>query len=148
MCWNAVLNIFDFFSHEMPGYEPATVYPFAANGLIILSNILLIIYGNRYSDRVKIQFGFIIIAILMMFVPFLAHYITSPSGAFYAVFINLMLFGLVQGMVIGSVFGSAAILPPNYMGIVMFGNGISGIFMGVLRAILEAIIPGDDKLFT
>ena len=56
--WNAVLTCFDFFSDEMPGYNPSFVYPFAVNGLNAFAQILLIVYGWKISDRVKVQYVF------------------------------------------------------------------------------------------
>jgi len=47
-----------------------------------------------------------------------------------------MFFGVVNGVLQGMVFGLASILPPNIMGIVMLGQGISGIFTNVLKVIL------------
>lgn len=39
-------------------------------------------------------------------------------------------------------------MPFKYMGAVMFGNGLSGVMMNSLRAIIQLILPGDDNLFT
>ena len=52
--WNAVLTCFDFFSVEMPGYAPSFVYPFAVNALNAVAQVLIIIWGYKISDRVKV----------------------------------------------------------------------------------------------
>lgn len=38
-------------------------------------------------------------------------------------------------------------MPFKYMGAVMFGNGVSGVLMNSVRAILQAILPGKDNLY-
>jgi hypothetical protein len=35
-------------------------------------------------------------------------------------------------------------MPPKYMSAVMFGNGISGIFMSLLKALLVLVLPTDS----
>jgi hypothetical protein len=45
------------------------------------------------------------------------------------------------GIVQGSVFGLGGMLPGKYMGAVMFGNGLSGISLNILRAITLAAWP-------
>jgi hypothetical protein len=44
------------------------------------------------------------------------------------------------------VFGLGGILPPKYMGVIMFGNGVSGIMMNVLRLIFVISLP-DSSLY-
>ena len=54
----------------------------------------------------------------------------------------LAIFGGVLGMVMGTVYGLAGIIPdPKYMGAVMVGNGIAGISSNVLRVIFVATFP-------
>ena len=38
-------------------------------------------------------------------------------------------------------------MPFKYMAAVMFGNGLSGISMNILRAILQLALPGADNAF-
>ena len=38
-------------------------------------------------------------------------------------------------------FGLASIMPPKYMSAVMFGNGVSGISMSLLKALLVTVLP-------
>ena len=52
-----------------------------------------------------------------------------------------MVFGVFNGMVQGSVFGLAGVLPGKYMGAVMFGNGVSGVGCNLLRLIFVASFP-------
>ena len=38
-------------------------------------------------------------------------------------------------------------MPFKYMAAIMFGNGLSGISMNILRAILQLALPGDENSF-
>ena len=35
--WNAILNVFDFFSNEMKGHDPIFIFPFAVNILLFVT---------------------------------------------------------------------------------------------------------------
>jgi hypothetical protein len=131
----------------MEGYQPVFVYPFAVNGLLSVTQVIMIVYGHRLSNRFKVQVGFFVAALLTISLPFLAHMNEDPGSAFWSCFTILLMFGVVNGMIQGQVFGLASILPEKYMGAVMLGNGYSGITMNVLKAILMVILPGTDNMY-
>lgn len=97
--WNAVLSCFDFLSDEMTGYQPAFVYPFAVNGLSAFSQMFIILYGHRISNRVKLQFSFFIAAAIIFTLPLLAHFLPNPTVKFYSCFCLLCGFGVINGAV-------------------------------------------------
>ena len=82
----------------------------------------------------------------MIILPFTTNYMGATDGFFTDIGI-LVIFGAMGGIVQGSVFGLAGMLPFKYMGAVMFGNGLSGITLNVLRAITLAAFPpgGEDS---
>lgn len=104
------------------------------------------IWGYKLSDRFKIQYGFIGLAIIILLLPLLAHFLGSTTAKYYSCFITLFVFGAFNGMVQASVFGLGGVLPGKYMGAIMFGNGISGISMNLLRIIFILTLP-DDSLY-
>lgn len=107
------------------------------------------LYGHKVSYTVRIGGGFIVIAVLMIVLPLVANFL-NPDAGFAACISILVIFGAMGGIVQGSVFGLAGMLPFKYMGAVMFGNGLSGITMNLLRAITLAAFPpviGSDNNF-
>lgn len=58
--------------------------------------------------------------------------------------ITLLTFGFFGGIMQASVFAYSGMLPPKYIGAVMFGNGLSGIAMSVLRAICLVALPSNE----
>ena len=121
------------------------MFPFGVNGFLAVTQIVMIVYGYKLSDKFKIQYGFLAATVLMWLLPIASHFLGSKESKFWACFGLLQVFGVVNGTVQGQVFGLSSIFPPKYVGAVMLGNGLSGICMNGLKAILFAIIP--DQLF-
>jgi equilibrative nucleoside transporter 1/2/3 len=88
----------------------------------------------------RISGGFLFIAVLMIILPLVANYL-DPTPGFYSCLVVLFFFGAIGGIVQGSVFGLAGMLPGKFMGAVMFGNGLSGISINVMRAVCLSIFP-------
>ena len=103
----------------MPGYSPQTVYPFAVNGLLLVSQIWVIIYGGKYSFTLRIVSTFLLSAIVLILIPILAH--LGGGLGFWSTFLILFFFGIVTGIQQASVFSLAGGLPFKYMGAVMLG---------------------------
>lgn len=80
----------------MPDQSPQTVYPFAVNGLLLISQIWVIVYGGKYSFTLRIVSTFMISAIILVAVPLLAH--IGGAVAFWSVFAVLFVFGIVLGI--------------------------------------------------
>ena len=122
------------------GYQPAFVFGFAVNSLLTFIQVFIIIYGHKISYLRRISGGFLFISVLMIILPLVTNFL-EPTPGFYSCLVVLVFFGAVGGIVQGSVFGLAGMLPGKYMGAVMFGNGLSGITINVVRAICLSIFP-------
>lgn len=104
----------------------------------------MVVYGYKLSDQFKIEKTFYTNTLLTLSLPLLAHFLSSAAASFWSCFFVLLNFGIVNGVVQGQVFGLASLLPGKYMGAVMVGNGLSGIFMNTLRLIFVLILPSDS----
>eukprot|EP00356_Strombidium_inclinatum_P006276 CAMPEP_0170485246 /NCGR_PEP_ID=MMETSP0208-20121228/4563_1 /TAXON_ID=197538 /ORGANISM="Strombidium inclinatum, Strain S3" /LENGTH=93 /DNA_ID=CAMNT_0010758843 /DNA_START=79 /DNA_END=360 /DNA_ORIENTATION=+ len=71
--WNAVLCEFAYFDHEMPGYQPEFVFPFAVNGLQGVAQLVMVFFGHKLSNRFKVQGSFLMCAVIMFVMPFASH---------------------------------------------------------------------------
>ena len=123
----------------MPGYNPATVYPFAVNGLQLAAQIWVIIVGQKYSFTLRIVSTFMIQALVLILIPLLAN--IGGAVGYWSVFGILFFFGLINGICVASSFSMAGGLPFKYMGAMMLGQGISGISSNIFRAITLIIWP-------
>ena len=86
-------------------------------------------------------------AALVMMLPLIAHGIPKTGGKFWGCFFVLFVYGPVNGVVQGSVFGLAGFLPNDYVAAVMVGNGLSGIVCTLVSLLLVATMPGEENLF-
>lgn len=118
------------------------MFPLAVNVMLPVVQFVNILYGNKFSYTARIIGGFILTGALIVLLPIVSYFM-EPSGGFGLCIVIMVAFGTVSGMLQGSVFGMAGMLPPKYMGAVMFGNGLSGIAMNVLDAICIAAFPPD-----
>ena len=101
-----------------------------------------IFYGGKVSYTFKLVFGFSLLAVLMVLLPLAAQYLRDPdSTGYYTCLVILLILGIDGGFLQSSVFGMAGMLPPSYMGAVMFGNGISGITCNVINCITLVAFP-------
>ena len=85
----------------MEGYQPVFIYPFAVNGFLSVTQVIMIVYGHHLSNQFKVQVGFLLAAGLTMCLPFLAHGNQDPGTAFWSCFAVLLFFGVVNGMIQG-----------------------------------------------
>lgn len=108
----------------------------------------MILNGQKISERFKTQQSFLAASMILILLPFASHFLGTDAVKFWACFFLLLIFGAFNGVLQGQVFGMAATMPFEYMGAVMFGNGISGVAMNSLRAVLQLILPGTENLFT
>jgi hypothetical protein len=127
----------------MPGYSPATVFPFALTGLGLAANIWVIIVGQKYSFTLRIVSAFLIQALLLVIIPFLAN--IGGTVGYWSVFAILFLLGLIGGIGGSSMFSMAGGLPPKYMGVMFLGQGITGILINILRAITLISWPSGNS---
>ena len=118
----------------MPGYYPASTYPFALQFLLFFGSMYFTIFGDRYisNDRTVI-YGFAIQAILLALIPIFAN--IGGSEGYWICFIILILDGWFAGVVQGVTYYENAKLPGNYIGIFLTSQGLAGILSNVLRFI-------------
>ena len=79
----------------MPGYLPASTYPFAVNSTVGLIQIILMVYGAKISNTMRLIPCFIIVGIIMVILPFLAN--MGGATAFWSCFCTLILLGIGIG---------------------------------------------------
>jgi len=84
--------------------------------------------------------------VCIILTPFCLEYFATTDARFWTSAACLFLFGAWNGMSQGTVFGLGSILPGEYLGAIMFGNGVAGVATNVLRMILLLLWP-DTSLY-
>ena len=123
----------------MPGYNPASVYPFAVNAFVVTLQVWVVLKGYQFSYVSRAVPSFLAGAVIMIVLPVLGC--LEPKTGFWACFLAMMIFGMFSGVVQASVFGAAGALPFKYMGAVMLGNGIAGLGTNIIRMLTLVIWP-------
>ena len=95
-----------------------------------------------------VQGGFFGLSVCIVTIPFVANNLDTAYERYWTTFGILMIFGVCNTFAQGQAFGLASILPGKYIGIFSFGNGVSGIFVNLLKVILNITLPGNDNLYT
>jgi len=81
----------------MPEANPITPFTLAVNFFVVISQILLVIYGPRFSYTQRLMPGLFGSALIMIVIPF-ACLLSSPAN-FWVVFLLLLIFGALSGII-------------------------------------------------
>jgi hypothetical protein len=79
----------------MEGHSPASSFPFAINGPQWAIQVILVIWAENVSYRIKLIPCFLMSAALFLAIPFLST--LAPNPAYYSVFAMLFIFGIFNG---------------------------------------------------
>mmetsp|Transcript_23685 Transcript_23685/g.29363 ORF Transcript_23685/g.29363 Transcript_23685/m.29363 type:complete len:190 (-) Transcript_23685:732-1301(-) len=142
------MSCLDYYSDVMNGYDVANIFPFVINGPLWLTQVLLVVYGENISFSQRLVPGFSVCAVVMIAVPLVSD--VGDSTGFGLTILVLIVLGFASGACQGTCYMMAAAFPPEYMGAIMLGNGVSGIGTNILRAATLKIFPadkGDNNLF-
>jgi hypothetical protein len=103
----------------MPEYNTATVFPFAVATSNVTAQIWVIVVGQKYSFTLRLVWAFMIEALVLVSLPFLAN--IGGAVGYWSVFAILLLFGLITGIILASMFSLAGGLPSKYMAVMILG---------------------------
>ncbi|XP_021760788.1 equilibrative nucleotide transporter 8-like [Chenopodium quinoa] len=152
--WNTFITAIDYFAYLYPTKHVERVFSVAymTSSLIVL---LLMIKGqgstmrSKVSFRLKMNFGFSMFVLSLMVTPTIDWAKGSSSwksdGSFLATVASVVVCGLADGLIGGSLIGSAGKLPKEYMQAVFAGTASSGVLVSVLRVITKASLPENPR---
>ncbi|KAJ0724297.1 putative equilibrative nucleoside transporter, MFS transporter superfamily [Helianthus annuus] len=148
--WNAFITAIDYFGHLYPDKHVEKVFSVAYMSSSLLSLIVMISwsdFGRLVSFKVRMNVGFTMFVLSLMVTPTIdwACWHKKTTSAFYAVVASVVVCGLADGLIGGSLVGSAGKLPKEYMQAVFAGTASSGILVSLLRIITKASLPQDPQ---
>ncbi|XP_057968434.1 equilibrative nucleotide transporter 8 [Malania oleifera] len=145
--WNALITAIDYFGHLYPGKEVEKVFSMAYMSSSVLVLVVLISWAGwreKLSFRVRMNLGFSIFVASLMVPPFMDWAGCSTerrggtSGAYIMTVASVVICGFADGLIGGSLIGSAGKLPKQYMQAVFAGTASSGVLVSILRIITKA----------
>ncbi|KAI3775446.1 hypothetical protein L1987_50022 [Smallanthus sonchifolius] len=148
--WNALITATDYFGHLYPDKHVEKVFSVAYMSSTLLILIVMINWSNfsrLVSFQVRMNIGFTMFVVSLMVSPTIdwACWHEKSTSAFYVVVASVVICGLADGLIGGSLIGSAGKLPKEYMQAVFAGTASSGILVSFLRIITKASLPHDPE---
>ena len=80
----------------MPDNQPGSTYPFAANILLFIMQVMTVIYGFKISFSLRLVSTFLGLAAFLIAVPLFAN--VGGTFAYYSVFVLCLIYGLFCGV--------------------------------------------------
>eukprot|EP00762_Andalucia_godoyi_P003131 ANDGO_01105.mRNA.1 Equilibrative nucleotide transporter 1 len=140
--WNIVISAPDYFSLL---YGPAIEFYFsiAFSYPNLLGLLLLVKFGHRMSFMSKTVPFFAVFFAILVLMPLLT-YMLSSSVAMGITVAFVVIMGVGTASTQAGSFGLGGALPFHFTQALMAGNGVSGVFVCLLRIITKATMPASD----
>lgn len=128
--WNALITAVDYFGYLYPDKHVEKTFTVAYMSCSVLVLVLLMTWNTRLSYRLKMNLGFSMFIISVMVSPFIDWVWKgemSENVSYLLMVGSVVLCGLADGLVGGSLIGLAGKLPRQYMQAIFSGTASSGI---------------------
>ncbi|KAK4774829.1 hypothetical protein SAY86_009764 [Trapa natans] len=147
--WNAFITAIDYFGYLYPGNHIERVFSVAYMASSVLILVVVVGYGGwsqRISFRMRMNLGFFMFVVSLMVASVIdwTYGKKNRNGAYPVTVLAVVVCGLADGLIGGSLIGSAGKLPKQYMQAVFAGTASSGVLVSVLRIITKASLPQDS----
>ncbi|XP_054793060.1 equilibrative nucleotide transporter 8-like [Prosopis cineraria] len=160
--WNALITAVDYFSYLYPKKHTEKVFSVAYMTSSVLVLFVMMSWPRAWSKislRLRMNLGFSLFVFSLMVPPVIDWASAAgccsrggdggggsrPSGAYGLTVTAVIICGIADGLVGGSLVGSAGKLPKQYMQAVFAGTASSGIIISILRIITKASLPQTPK---
>ncbi|KAL2338387.1 hypothetical protein Fmac_012833 [Flemingia macrophylla] len=151
--WNALITAVDYFAYLYPTKHIEKVFSVAYMISSVMVLLGMISWGgwSKTTLRLRMNLGFSMFVMSLMVAPVIDWTSSStklnerPSGAYGMTVAAVVICGLADGLVGGSLIGSAGKLPKQYMQAVFAGTASSGIIISILRIITKASLSQTPK---
>lgn len=128
--WNALITAIDYFGHLYPDKHVEKVFSVAYMSSSLLVLIIMISWTNfsrLVTFQARMNIGFTIFVVSLMVTPIVDWtWQEKSTSAFYVVIGSVVICGLADGLIGGSLVGSSGKLPKKYMQAVFAGTASSG----------------------
>ncbi|XP_044463771.1 equilibrative nucleotide transporter 8-like [Mangifera indica] len=144
--WNVFITAVDYFGCLYPARNVEKVFSVAYMTCSLLVLVLAVSRGgwsSKLSYRLRMNLGFFMFVLSLMVPPIIDRtWSKKGSNAAYGVTVaSVVICGLADGLIAGSLIGSAGKLPKEYMQAVFAGTASSGVLVSILRISTKASLP-------
>ncbi|KAL5729621.1 hypothetical protein ACHQM5_002547 [Ranunculus cassubicifolius] len=148
--WNALITAVDYFSYLYPTQHIDKVFSVAYMTSSLPVLVLMMSCGRWCkipSFRWRTSLGFTMFFLSLIVPPVLdwTHHTHGHQwrldAAYSVIVVAVVVCGLADGLIAGSLVGSAGMLPKRFMQAVFTGTASSGVLVSILRIITKASLP-------
>ncbi|KAJ9537706.1 hypothetical protein OSB04_030439 [Centaurea solstitialis] len=150
--WNAFITAVDYFNCLYPANHVNKVFSVGYMSAAITVLVILLCWSrssriNLPSVRARLNFGQGLFILALMVAPvtdWIDHGNETGTGlnvSFVVLVSMVMVSGLADGLVSGSLIGATGELPGRYMQAVLAGNATAGLMVSTLRIVTKASLP-------
>lgn len=142
--WSSILTALDWFSDRFPGKSVGFWLTFLYSLPSLIFQPLSILYGHNFSLNSRIITTHIIGSLILILIPISVELASSSLG-FQIVCVLIFLLGANNTICQCGLFEIAGMLPDEFTGRVMLGNGISGLLISGIRLICIFAFPRNSE---
>lgn len=132
--WNTFITAADYFGYIYPDFHVEKVFSiaFMASSLVVLIGVMFL--GGGMSFQCRMNLGFIMFSLSLLVIPLMDWTWDKPDtvGTFGATVASVVVCGLADGLIGGTLLGMAGILPKQYMQAALAGTASSGTFVSLV----------------
>ncbi|XVF34643.1 hypothetical protein REPUB_Repub18cG0076500 [Reevesia pubescens] len=148
--WNAFITAVDYFGYLYPAKHVEKVFAVGYMSSSLLVLVVIMSSGccsRKLTHRYRMNMGFSMFIVSLMVAPTIdwawhSSWSKERENAAYLVTVAaVVICGLADGMIAGSLIGSAGKLPKQYMQAIFAGTASSGVLVSILRIITKASLP-------
>ncbi|KAK9141722.1 hypothetical protein Syun_011122 [Stephania yunnanensis] len=148
--WNTFITAVDYFGHLYPSKHINKVFSVVYMGSSLLVLVLMMSWSSwcwMPNFRCRMNMGLVMFALSLITIP-LTDWMCVVDGSLERVDVTyrvtlaaVTVCGLADGLVGGSLIGSAGKLPKRYMQAIFSGTASSGVLVCIFRIITKASLP-------
>ncbi|TMW89732.1 hypothetical protein EJD97_016725 [Solanum chilense] len=149
--WNALITAIDYFGYLYPTKHVEKVFSVAYMTSSLLILVLMLSWSKwnqTMSLRLRLNIGFSMFVLCLMVTPIVDWINWDQNGTkvksnatYCVVVVSVVVCGLADGLIGGSLIGSAGKLPKQYMQAIFAGTASSGVLISTLRIITKVSLP-------
>ncbi|KAJ0090512.1 hypothetical protein Patl1_13077 [Pistacia atlantica] len=144
--WNVFITAVDYFGSLYPARHVEKVFSVAYMTSSLLVLVLVVSRGGwssklNYGLRMNLGLSMFVLSLVVPPIIDRAWSDSGTNGAYGVTVASVVICGLADGLIGGSLIGSAGKLPKEYMQAVFAGTASSGVLVSILRIVTKASLP-------
>eukprot|EP01125_Pyxidicula_operculata_P007384 TRINITY_DN2515_c0_g1_i1.p1 TRINITY_DN2515_c0_g1~~TRINITY_DN2515_c0_g1_i1.p1 ORF type:complete len:432 (-),score=87.27 TRINITY_DN2515_c0_g1_i1:18-1313(-) len=135
--WNAFISAYDYYVDKFPDYSFIFYLPIANGWGTTVAYVLFTKYGPSINLKLRLYSSYFVSFLSLVSVYMINETSITESVRMVLSLVLVVFSGITSAVLIGSSFGVIAALPPEYTGALMSGQGLAGVFVGVLKLLMN-----------